>query len=245
MLANSRLNLALTAERHGVSLWSGARLALPVVCGYLPVGFAFGVLAVHNGIAPWLAVLMSLIVYAGSSQLIAAGLIGAGVPIPSVVVTTFVVNLRHLLMSTALTPWLSRVPRSRLILFGFELTDETFALHSKTQRQGQPPVMAELMACNVTAQLGWVISTALGAFSGELLGDTRPFGLDFTLAAMFIALLVPQCRDRRHLLAAVTAAGLSVALTLGGAERWSVVIATVTTACLAGWLTGKRAENAA
>ncbi|MDR2727431.1 MAG: AzlC family ABC transporter permease, partial [Deltaproteobacteria bacterium] len=60
-------------------LWPGARLALPVVFGYLPVGFAFGVLAVHNGIAPWLAVLMSLIVYAGSSQLIAAGLIGAGV----------------------------------------------------------------------------------------------------------------------------------------------------------------------
>ncbi|MDR2726714.1 MAG: AzlC family ABC transporter permease [Deltaproteobacteria bacterium] len=230
-------------------LRSGARLALPVVCGYLPVGFAFGVLAVHNGIAPWLAVFMSFVVYAGSSQLIAAGLIGAGAPVLSVVVTTFVVNLRHLLMSTALAPWLSRAPRPQLILFGFELTDETFALHSQKQRLGQPPIMAELIACNAIAQSGWIASTALGAFSGELLGDTRPFGLDFTLAAMFIALLAPQCRDRPRLFAAIAAAGLSVALTLIGADRWAVVIATVTAACLAGWLswqrTGKQAKNAA
>ena len=232
-----------------IPLQSGARRALPVVLGYLPVGFAFGVLAVHNGLAPGPAVLMSCLVYAGSSQLIAAGLIGAGAPVLSIVATTFVVNLRHLLMSAALAPWLARVPRIRLILFGFELTDETFALHSREQSLGQPPVMAELFACNAAAQLSWVSGTALGAFSGELLGDTRPFGLDFTLAAMFIALLAPQCRSRLHLLAAMAAAGLSLALTLAGADRWATLIATVVTACLAGRLaarlTGKQAGTTA
>jgi 4-azaleucine resistance transporter AzlC len=220
---------------------SGARLALPVVLGSLPVGFAFGVLAVHNGISPWLAVVMSCVVYAGSSQLIAVNLIGAGAPVLTIVLTTFVVNLRHLLMSAALAPWLSRLPRVTLILFGLELTDETFALYSRRQRPGHLPylpVPAELFACNAAAHLGWIASTALGAFSGELLGDTRPFGLDFTLAAMFIALLVPQCRGRLHILAACAAAGLSVALVALGVNRWAVIIATVVTACLAGWWAG-------
>ena len=235
-----------TSPVDGASLlWSGARRALPVVLGYLPVGFTFGVLAVRGGMPPWLAVLTSVIVYAGSAQLIAAGLIGAGVPALSIVATTFVVNLRHMLMSAALAPWLSRMPRSLLIVFGFELTDETFALYNQLRREGHPPVPMELIACNATAQLGWVVGTALGAFSGELLGDTKPFGLDFTLAAMFIALLVPQFRDRIHLLAAVTAGALSVLLTLGGANRWAVVIATVVTACLAGWLTGRKTERGA
>ncbi len=223
-------------------LWAGARRALPVVLGYLPVGFAFGVLAVRNGMPPWMAVLMSLIVYAGSAQLIAAGLIGAGVPALSIIATTFVVNLRHMLMSTALAPWLSRESRGKLILFGFELTDETFALYSRLQ--AQPPAMPELLACNAVAQAGWVAGTVIGAFFSGLLGDTSPFGLDFTLAAMFIALLVPQCGDRPHLLAGILAALLSVALTLLGANRWAVVIATVLTAGLAGWLVGRRTQAA-
>ena len=226
------------------SLYSGSQRALPVVLGYLPVGFAFGVLVVQNGMPPWMAVLTSVIVYAGSAQLIAAGLIGAGVSPMSIIATTFVVNLRHLLMATALAPWLSHLPRRWLALFGLELTDETFALHSQLQRQGVQPVPAEILACNVTAQLGWVTGTAMGAFSGDRLGDTKPFGLDFTLAAMFIALLVPQCRNRLHLLAALTAAALSVSFTLLGAGRWAVVAATVITACLAGVVQGKSDNKA-
>lgn len=221
------------------SIYSGARQALPVVLGYLPVGFAFGVLVVQNGMPAWMAVLTSVIVYAGSAQLIAAGLIGTEVSALSIVATTFVVNLRHMLMATALSPWLTGWPRRFLVLFGLELTDETFALHSQSQRLGHAPVISSVLACNVTAQLGWVLGTALGAFSGDLLGDTKPFGLDFTLAAMFIALLVPQCFSRLHLLAAVSAALLAVALIALGLDRWAVVIATVTTACLAGWLQGR------
>ena len=219
---------------------SGSRRALPVVLGYLPVGFAFGVLVVKNGMPPWMAVLTSIIVYAGSAQLIAAGMLATTVSPLSIVTTTFVVNLRHMLMATALTPWLSRFSRPWLVLFGLELTDEAFALHSQEERSGKQPVQTELIACNVTAHAGWVFGTALGAFSGDLLGDTKPFGLDFTLAAMFIALLVPQCRGRIYLLAGILAAGLSIALTLLGAGRWAVVAATVITACLAGILQGRR-----
>jgi 4-azaleucine resistance transporter AzlC len=217
---------------------AGIRQAFAVVLGYVPVGFAFGVLAVQNGIPPWAAVLISVIVYAGSAQLIAAGLIGAGASAATVVLTTLVVNLRHMLMSAALAPWLSGLARRTLVVFGLELTDETFALHNRSRAQGRAPVPATLLACNLAAHVSWIAGTLIGVFAGGLLGDTRAFGLDFTLAAMFIALLVPQCLDRLHLFAALASALLCTILVLLGADRWAVVLSTAATACLAGWLSG-------
>jgi 4-azaleucine resistance transporter AzlC len=208
------------------------------VLGYVPVGFAFGVLAVQNGIPAWAAVLISVVVYAGSAQIIAAGLFGAGAPAATIVLTTLIVNLRHMLMSAALSPWLSGFARRTLIAFGLELTDETFALHNQSRARGHAPVPARLIACNLTAHISWIAGTLIGVFSGGLLGDTRLFGLDFTLAAMFIALLVPQCADRLHLLAALTSALFCTVLFLLGADRWAVVLSTAATACLAGWLAG-------
>ena len=221
----------------------GMRRAFPVVCGYMPVGFAFGVLAVQNGISPLYAVMISLFVYAGSAQLIAAGMFGAGAPMLSIILTTFMVNLRHVLMSTALCHWLSHLPRPFLVLFGLELTDETFALHSRAMQQGEKPVKAQLLACNMTAHLGWILSTALGAFMGELLGDTKPYGLDFTLPAMFIVLLVPQLRERLYFLAALAAGALSVIFMLSGAGRWNVMLATLITASLGTWIASRHAEG--
>ncbi|MDR3073187.1 MAG: AzlC family ABC transporter permease, partial [Deltaproteobacteria bacterium] len=105
----------------------GARLAVPIVLGYLPVGFAFGVLAVQAGMTPATVGLMSFFVYAGSSQLIAAGLLAAHTSTAGIVLTTLIVNLRHLLMSAALTPHLKGWPKPLQVLFAVELTDETFA----------------------------------------------------------------------------------------------------------------------
>lgn len=222
---------------------TGSRRAAPVVIGYLPVGFAFGVLVVQNGMPPWMAVLTSIIVYAGSAQLIAADLLGVGTSAATLILTTFIVNLRHLLMSTALTPWLSQWPRSWLACFGLELTDEVFALHSQQERAGHKPKPAALFACNIIAHVGWVTGTALGAFSGDLLGDTRPFGLDFTLSAMFIALIVPQVRGRLHLAAACTSALLATLLTMHGAGQWAAILATVCTASLAGYAAHRHSQN--
>ncbi|MEE8390137.1 MAG: AzlC family ABC transporter permease, partial [Anaerolineae bacterium] len=83
---------------------AGIIQAGPIVLGYIPIGLAFGVLAQKAGISTLNTLLMSLLVYAGSSQLIAVGLFASGVPALSVVLTTFVVNLRHVLLSAALSP---------------------------------------------------------------------------------------------------------------------------------------------
>lgn len=221
------------AEPSGLfsALGQGVRMGLPVVFGYLPLGFAFGVLAVKAGIPAWGAISMSVFVLAGSGQLIAAAMIGAGTSVMAVVVANFLVNLRHILMGAALAPYLKPLPRWQRALFALEMTDEVFAVHSTAFRGGASLNVPRLFACNVTAHLGWIGGGALGVFSGGLVVDVRPWGLDFALPAMFLALLLPLCWQRLHLLVALLAGLLSVALSLAGVGKASVILATVVAAC--------------
>ncbi|WP_217907637.1 MULTISPECIES: AzlC family ABC transporter permease [Desulfosediminicola] len=208
------------------ALLSGFRQALPIVLGYIPVGFAYGVLAQKSGLGVVNAVGMSLIVFAGSAQLIGAGLFGAGVAPLAIIMTTFVVNLRHLLMSAALAPKLKGWKKRQIAFFGYELTDETFALHTMRMK-GEMPRLTETFAVNITAQSSWVIGSVLGYFAGGQIADVRPIGLDYALPAMFIALLVPQLVKPVYLMMAALAALLSVSLFLLGFEQFHVIAATV------------------
>ena len=106
-------------------LAEGLRRALPIVLGYLPVGFAFGVLAVKNNIPPSLAVAMSVLMFSGSGQFVFAGMWGAGASALSIIAAVFIVNLRYLLQSAAESPWLAGLPRAQRFLLGLGLTDET------------------------------------------------------------------------------------------------------------------------
>lgn len=214
---------------------SGARLALPIILGYLPVGFAFGVLAMEAGMTPVTVGLMSYFVFAGSAQLIAVGLLSGGVGAAGIIITTFVVNLRHLLMSAAMAPHLRRWSRRQQAWYSFEMTDETFAAglgrflsHGVNRR--------EVLGLHMIAHMGWVAGGVGGALFGSVIGDVEPLGLDFALPAMFIALLLPHCPIPRRLLAAVSGATLSVLFSLMGVEDWSVMLATVAAAALAAFL---------
>lgn len=221
-------------------LAAGIRRALPIVLGYVPVGFAFGVLAVKNNIPPSLAVLMSVLHFAGSGQFVTAGLWGAGAGALSIIVAVFVVNLRHLLMSAALAPYLAPLRRWQRFLFGCELTDETFGVHIGAFQKGWQLSAVTLFSCNITAHSAWVGGTALGVFCGELVTDVRPLGLDYALTAMFLALLVPQCTSRLHVVTALLAGILSLGLKVAGVGQWNVVIATVLAACAGTWLLTRR-----
>ena len=122
---------SLAEARPAKRGWTvGVNQALPTLLGYIPIGIAYGILAQKAGISSLNTMLMSVIVFAGSSQLIAVGLFAAGVPPVSVILTTFVVNLRHMLMSAAVAPYLKRWRKAELAAFAYELTDETFAVHS-------------------------------------------------------------------------------------------------------------------
>jgi len=214
---------------NSAKFWSGVRQALPIVLGYIPVGFAYGVLAQKSGLGLFNAIAMSVIVFAGSAQLIGAGLFGAAASPFTLITTTFVVNLRHLLMSAALAPKLKGWKKWQIGLFGYELTDETFALHTMRMAKTTPPKL-ETFAVNITSQSSWVLGSLAGYLAGGQIADVRPVGLDFALPAMFIALLVPQIVKPLYLMMAVLAGGLSATLYLLGFSQSHVIIATVVAA---------------
>ncbi len=210
----------------------GARLALPVVLGYLPVGFTFGVMAVQAGMTPLTVGLMSYFVYAGSAQLIAAQLLAAGASIPTLIVTTFVVNLRHLLMSAALAPYLKPWKKPLQAWFSFEMTDETFAVNlGRFAAAGVN--RSETLGINCTAHLSWTVGGIAGAFFDRAISDVEPLGLDFALIGMFIALILPHAKVPRRLLALCLGGMFSLLFALLGAEQWNVMLATACAATLA------------
>ena len=229
--------------RQLVGHWvKGVSLAAPIVFGYVPIGFAYGVLALKAGLSPANTLGMSIFVYAGSAQFIAAGLIGAGAPPLTIILTTLIVNLRHMLMSAALSPYLKGWRRFQLVLFGYELTDETFVLHS-TRIAALASLKIETFTINLTAQISWVLGTWLGVITGQQISDIRPFGLDYALPAMFIALLVYQLKDKVNVLAGLFAGTVAVALALMGINYWNVILATLGGATLAVYLETRMARR--
>jgi 4-azaleucine resistance transporter AzlC len=205
--------------------------ALPVVLGYIPVGFAYGVLGVNAGISTLNTILMSIIVFAGSAQLMATGFFAQGLNPFSIIITTFVVNLRHLLMSASLSAHMREWKKVEVAGFCYELTDETFAVHSLRFSEGDTSALPA-MSINLICQFSWVVGTILGVLAGNLISDVKPFALDYALPAMFIALLILQVHHRKHVIVAIIGAVISIILWKIGITQWNVILATVVGATL-------------
>jgi 4-azaleucine resistance transporter AzlC len=217
----------ITQNQSKKLLWKNAVTAsAPIMMGYIPIGFAFGVLANTSGLSAFNAFFMSLFVFAGSAQLISVGLFAANASLATIIITTFIVNLRHMLMSAALSPYLSGWRKTELAGFSFELTDETFALHAE-RFANQKPRKSETFLINLTAQSSWVAGTILGVFAGNLITDVYPFALDYALPAMFIALLVLQIKNNRQIIVGLFSGILAILLLQSGLEQWYVIIATI------------------
>ncbi|BAD39442.1 AzlC family ABC transporter permease [Symbiobacterium thermophilum] len=211
---------------------AGSRAALPIVLGYLPIGFAFGVLAQTAGFSVAEVGLMSLLVYAGSAQFIGAEMFAAGAAAPAIISTTFLVNLRHLLLSTALLPSFRRNHPAVNALLAYGITDETFAVNASVLR-GRPIGPGFVAGLHITSQASWIAASVAGALAGGIATNQEALGLDFALSAMFIGLLVPNLRGEEagsRRVAALVAAALAVAMGLLGQPSWGVIVATVVAA---------------
>jgi 4-azaleucine resistance transporter AzlC len=225
MIAKIRSKLAAHGWLRGISR------AVPITLGYVPIGFAYGVLAQKAGLSTFNTLAMSIFVFAGSSQLIAVGLFATEAAPLSIILTTFIVNLRHMLMASALAPYLSRWNKYELIALAYEITDESFALHAVEFPKGEPN-KAETLALNMTAQASWVLGSWLGLVAGGMITDVKLFALDYALPAMFIALLMMQLKDRTQLIVAITTGIVAVTLLLAGLSQWHVIVATIIGATL-------------
>ena len=221
---------------------AAASLTLPIAMGYVPVGMAYGVLAGKAGLSAVNVLLMSVLVYAGSAQLVAVGLFASGAALASIVATTFAVNLRHVLFAAAMSPLLGGWRKRELAAFAFELTDESFALHAARFGRGDRDKTLTL-TINVLAQASWVGGTALGLLLGDVMGDGRAFALDFALPGMFLALLAGQLAGPSQVAAAVAGAGLSLGAAALGITGYGALAAGIAgAACGFGveqWMTRK------
>jgi len=177
-------------------LKEGVKAALPIVLGYLPVGMAFGVLARQAGLSPLESGSMSLLVYAGASQFIAVEMISKGIPWVPIVLTTFFINLRHLLMSSTLSLYFNGNSLRTLGLLSAQLTDESFAvaMADPSKVSNRPRY---LFALQVTSQLAWISGSVGGALFGSLINSSA-YGFPFALPALFICLLVLQLKSKIH-----------------------------------------------
>ena len=208
------------------SFWAGVRAELPLLIGVFPFGMIYGALALNAGLSPAAAQLMSSIVFAGSSQFAAAQLIHEAAPGLVIVVTIAMINLRHLLYSASIAPYLKELPVRWKSLLGYLLTDEAYAatiMHY--QQQGATSASHWfLLGAGLALWTTWQLSSALGIFLGTSLPASWP--LDFALPLTFIAMLVPALKDRPVITAAL-ASGLIALLAYSLPYKLGLILAAV------------------
>jgi 4-azaleucine resistance transporter AzlC len=225
----------MTAHDRSAALPSGTgfiavlSLTTPVAMGYIPLGMVFGFLFVQAGASAWLAVLSSLLVYAGAAQYMMIPMLAAGLPLATIALATLVVNLRHVFYGLSLLHTLP--PRGLLRGYTiFALTDETYSLLTSLPASTGPRQMALLALLN---QGWWVLGTAIGAAAGSQ-AQLALSGLDFVLAALFAVLTVEQWRRRTSaapLWVALLAYGVAYALSARHALLLAISLSIVAGLC--------------
>lgn len=215
-------------ETFTVQLRQGLAAAWPICAAYVPIGLAFGVAAQRIGLSPFEIGMMSLLVFAGSAQFIAVSMIGGGAGAASIILAAFVVNLRHLLMSSALSVFLGKRRASHLALFAYGITDESFAVNHQRFVSGDWDVTRALVV-NHSTNLAWAASTVAGGVGGQFIAPGA-FGLDYTLCAMFIGLVVLQIHRALHVAVGVAAGAAAVGLSFILPGNWHVIAASVAAA---------------
>jgi 4-azaleucine resistance transporter AzlC len=191
---------------------AGVKAELPILLGVIPFGLIYGVLASGTGLPTSLALAMSSIVFAGSAQFIATQLIGAGAPALVLILTTLVVNLRHMLYSASVAPYVKHLRLRWKWLLAYLLTDEAYAvtiLHYQAADHAHPVHKHWFfLGAGLALWSTWQASTAVGIFVGAQVPAS--WSLDFTLALTFIALVVPALKDRAGWAAALVGGTVAV-----------------------------------
>lgn len=179
---------------------------IPVMTGYLFLGFGFGILAQQNGLSLWWAMAMSVFIYAGSMQFVAVTMLSGGTGILSAALTTLAVNARHLFYGISMIDRYKGTGKKKPYLI-FSLTDETYSLVSQKE-PGQDGGEYYLLV-SAPDQLYWVLGTLLGAAAGQWI-PLNYDGIDFVLTALFVTIFVEQWLSTKNHLPACIGLGASI-----------------------------------
>lgn len=224
---------------------SGLKAGMSIAIGYFPVALTFGLLAKTAGLSMIEATAMSLFVYAGASQYIALSLMTAAVNPLLIVMNTFIVNIRHFLMTAALSERMEREKRWIKAIYAFGITDETFSMLA-TSKKGK---ITTGFAFGVTfiSYGSWVSFTAIGHVVGANLPLFLQAAMSIALYAMFIGLLVPSMKgNRKVVMLATVAAAIHCLLYFTGllSTGWAILVSTLVSSIVIEIIYVKRRKTA-
>jgi len=210
----------------------GSQSGISIAIGYMPIALTFGLIAKTTGLSLGETVMMSMLVFAGAAQYISLSLLAQGIGMFEIVLTTFIVNIRHFLMSASLNEKADEDSIAARMGYSFGITDETFSVAATREGTVNAGYMFGL---NLTAYSSWVVFSGLGFLIGAGLPQTLQESMSVALYAMFVGLLVPSMKtNMKVVFLAVLAACFNSIFTLGEimSTGWAIVLATLLSAIL-------------
>lgn len=194
---------------------AGTRDVTPIVIGAVPFGVLFGALAAQTGFTAVDTLLMSLIVYSGTIQLIGLNMISVATPWPLIALASLIVNSRHVFYSAALTPYIRQLPVGWRILLSYGMTDQIYALAERRYAATDNGTAKHwyVLASSATLFFAWFASTYVGFAFGDVLNDFDELGLDFAIYATLVALVAPVLDNIRSIVVGATAGVVALVLT--------------------------------
>ncbi|PKR78250.1 branched-chain amino acid transporter AzlC [Halalkalibacillus sediminis] len=230
-MTDSHTSKQLEARTKSTAVKSGAVAGFPIFLGYLPIAVAYGVLATQSGLSTYETTLMSVLVFAGAAQFMAANMFAQGAMFLQIVIATFVLNFRHFVMSMSFMNRVHSLPLRWKFGLSLGLTDETFAVSSlhadEVKKENSTYFYLSLI---LVAYFSWVSGSFLGAILGEALPPTLSESMGIALYAMFIGLLIPSVKKEWRIgLIALTAMVLNFYFieVIELAQGWAIVLATI------------------
>ncbi len=208
--------------------WAGTRDILPLIVGAITFGIIFGTLAQSSGLSFAGAMAMSAFVFAGSAQFIALGLIATATAVPLIILTTFVVNLRHLLYSLSLLPHVKNLSPIWKLGIAFWLTDEAFAvaINRYNRSDNSPYKHWHYLGAALFMYLNWQLCTLIGLIFGQLIPDAVGWGLDFAMVVTFIGILIPYITNQ-PMLVTVIVSGFVCVFAYNLPHKLGLILATI------------------
>ncbi|OLO40631.1 branched-chain amino acid ABC transporter permease [Alkalihalophilus pseudofirmus] len=215
-----------SANRANQPFTKGVMVGIGIAIGYTPAAITFGLLAKATGLGFVETIAMSMFVFAGASQYMALNLLAIGTGAFEIIFTTFIVNIRHLLMSAAVSEKVEDEHPIKKALYSFGITDEVFAV---TSTQEGTIKTGFIVGVASMAYGSWVINSGLGFLAGSILPERLQQSMAIALYAMFIALLMPSLKKHRKVVSlAVFAAVLNMILSQFIPSGWAIISATLT-----------------
>lgn len=212
-------------EKEPLTWGKGIRDGLPICLGYLSVSFAFGMMATQGGMSPWVALLISMSNLTSAGQVAGTALILSGGLYLEIAVTTFVINIRYMLMSLSLSQKIDGAMSTlQRLALSFGVTDEIFAVSMQQKGELGARYLSGLM---LTPYLGWSAGTLLGATATGLLPAAVRTALNIAIYGMFLAIIVPPARHSRPV-----ALVIAIAVAMSCLFRWTPGLNRVST----GWV---------